>query len=1148
MTRTVVLWLVAGGLLGGCTSAEPEVGSGDSPPGSTRLALLDDYVSGIVAIPAAGSLTGRLVGTSAQACLNLCDGRSDCVGFYIIIDANVCELYGAAAETAGRIGPWSNVRMHWKKKHVDPHRYESGIWAVPNEGAITTRLYGYQPQHCAALCDGRSDCIGFHAFTDWDTCMLYGPAAENSSRGGPWANVKMYWRKEVDSYITVFEHGAHQGASQPLRPGRYDIHHLSVGNDKISSLKIPSNWRVTLYEHSNWTGRFRLYTQDTHLGGTEFDEVTSSLTVEPPLPEVYGNWRSSGGRDAYHAGNREFLFDLAGEAGQVTFDLGTTPSSLDAYLYLLDTHGTILGQNDNREGSLDSRLTLTLQPGSYRLIAATSSPGANGGFKLSASRGILRPPTGALEVAYANQFTPVWNDSGSGAHLDGAFYKPTAPPGYYVLGDYAQGNHSTPTGTSLVVKELEAGALAKPASYQFIYNDRHSSADQNGAFWKPIPPAGYACLGILVKGDYETLTDRDDIRCVRQDLVTGAKAGNVIWNDKGRWSPQPHNFGAWESVPSTALGLSTGTFAAKSGENPLWCEDFGCAYNTTAPSLPLGYDVYTLDRNAVENAAGLAAISAELSSDWNGKTWGLTQDNALPGSWLQATPAGIWGKTYAEFPQAVTCAPGEGASTCNLEFNRKLCTQDSDCGTHGMCRLADATISAPGGTAQKLCVEHSWETWNNMYKTMVAGDYYVDVTALKKVTGPFLAATRNAIGYLSRKSGPPRVRILLGDALQNSWSPCSFGVDATSLLQQLTQKVSPGSGIQVYLGSMRSGIKSWNHSKIVAADGRDALVGGHNTWEHSYLADNPVFDVSMKVRGSAAASAQYYANTLWDRTWTLRTSGSGCAGAQVKLYENGSIQDATSAPSGFNESHHVQTSGGTIPVLAIGRLGTNLDGGNGDQSDKAILALIRQARSSVYMSLQDIGPPDLFFRTSEVWIGWPKQLFSEIGMALKRGVVFRVVLSNPSASYGHSYNWTLQYVMRRLYDTLWYEFPSADKLKQALCKNFQLATLRYSPTENEYPHSDVDQNNEETGRKGIANHAKSILVDQRLFFMSSQNLYVSDLSEFGYIVEHADTAAAYYSSYWSPLWQNSQRTRISGFAENEAGYQACMTMFDRTNL
>ncbi len=151
------------------------------------------YRSGIWAIPATGELAGRLLGMSAQSCADQCAASGSCTGFYAITDANVCQLYGPGADTAGRGGSWANVRMHWKTPSPDPAgRYDGAVAPLSNTGMLGSRLYGYQPYQCALMCDTRTDCTGFYAFTDWDVCQLYGAGTSAASTQGPWSNVKLY--------------------------------------------------------------------------------------------------------------------------------------------------------------------------------------------------------------------------------------------------------------------------------------------------------------------------------------------------------------------------------------------------------------------------------------------------------------------------------------------------------------------------------------------------------------------------------------------------------------------------------------------------------------------------------------------------------------------------------------------------------------------------------------------------------------------------------------------------------------------------------------------------------------------------------------------------------------------------------------------
>ena len=58
--------------------------------------------------------------------------------------------------------------------------------------------------------------------------------------------------------ITIYEHANFQGRSQVLAKGRYDDarEQLTIGNDSLSSLKVPQGLVVRLYEHFHFQGRF----------------------------------------------------------------------------------------------------------------------------------------------------------------------------------------------------------------------------------------------------------------------------------------------------------------------------------------------------------------------------------------------------------------------------------------------------------------------------------------------------------------------------------------------------------------------------------------------------------------------------------------------------------------------------------------------------------------------------------------------------------------------------------------------------------------------------------------------------------------------------------------------------------------------------
>ncbi len=79
------------------------------------------------------------------------------------------------------------------------------------------------------------------------------------------------------------------------------------------------------------------------------------------------------------------------------------------------------------------------------------------------------------------------------------------------------------------------------------------------------------------------------------------------------------------------------------------------------------------------------------------------------------------------------------------------------------------------------------------------------------------------------------------------------------VLSALTQKLFSDSIISTDDTKM-----TWNHSKIIAVDGCEALVGGHNLNMDLFRSYPPVHDLSCVVHGAAAYGSQLFLDRMWD--------------------------------------------------------------------------------------------------------------------------------------------------------------------------------------------------------------------------------------------------------------------------------------------
>jgi hypothetical protein len=63
-------------------------------------------------------------------------------------------------------------------------------------------------------------------------------------------------------FVRVFEHINFEGSFQDFEIGSFNVNDLSIGNDTISSIAIPQNKIVELFEHSNFSGHKITLTED----------------------------------------------------------------------------------------------------------------------------------------------------------------------------------------------------------------------------------------------------------------------------------------------------------------------------------------------------------------------------------------------------------------------------------------------------------------------------------------------------------------------------------------------------------------------------------------------------------------------------------------------------------------------------------------------------------------------------------------------------------------------------------------------------------------------------------------------------------------------------------------------------------------------
>jgi phosphatidylserine/phosphatidylglycerophosphate/cardiolipin synthase-like enzyme len=498
---------------------------------------------------------------------------------------------------------------------------------------------------------------------------------------------------------------------------------------------------------------------------------------------------------------------------------------------------------------------------------------------------------------------------------------------------------------------------------------------------------------------------------------------------------------------------------------------------------------------------------------FRGTTYRLTEGDRLPPGWLLQTPD-VWGKAAAEVPfLPVDC------ENCDPDFRLPACVADPDC-DRGKCVPLEASVGRPGSLARKFCVGHSDAVVDVFYGIVASAERAVDITMLQPAADfRFLAALRNAVTRLAYAGRAVTIRVIVGDY------PLE-GFDPAALLRELMRDAgeAPNSRLRIYAGAMRScdgeprcgGALSWNHAKIVAADGRRAIVGGHNLWTPDYLAGAPVHDVSMQVEGPAAEDAHYFADALWDflcdqeRDPRVNASYSYLAG--VPSIGTDCLPRIRLPPTR-------RAAAGSVPILAVGRLAAGIAPVFADQSLVARDLMLGAATRTIRMLQQDVAFASVV--VGPLVLSWPESVLDKIAALLtdKHGDVF-LVLSNYGAAGPvgrYSNDVSIATVADKIRDVVqrWSGLAEPE-LSSLLCRRLHLAPLRFGPDPT-WP-DDVP----------IAVHAKFWMVDERAFYIGSENLYPAELQEFGYIVEDSAAAAQVRRDYWDHAWKWSQAAAVSG--------------------
>ncbi len=174
-------------------------------------------------------------------------------------------------------------------------------------------------------------------------------------------------------------------------------------------------------------------------------------------------------------------------------------------------------------------------------------------------KGDLPAPGTGLAIKVVNSFVWVYDDSGTGSNDDLTIWRANLAnsPGYQSLGDVAINGRHQPT--SVIIAKESGDKLKPPVDYSLIWQDSGSGGTYDMSVWRPLPPAGYTCIGSVTQLNYSK-PSTNLIRCVKNNLLVRGGPSKV-WDDSG--SGANWDLGIWKNVAISQSGLTPGTFKAE---------------------------------------------------------------------------------------------------------------------------------------------------------------------------------------------------------------------------------------------------------------------------------------------------------------------------------------------------------------------------------------------------------------------------------------------------------------------------------------------------------------------------------------------------------------------------------------------------------
>jgi len=509
----------------------------------------------------------------------------------------------------------------------------------------------------------------------------------------------------------------------------------------------------------------------------------------------------------------------------------------------------------------------------------------------------------------------------------------------------------------------------------------------------------------------------------------------------------------------------------------------------------------------------------------------------------------IWGLDTDTYNKGFTPLHG---NKVDPEFGVPTCQTNADCQGYSTCQEPDFTTDL-NGYKRKLCLTPAYKILNNIYKTIISAKHSIDLTTLQPTnmrqssfsTGAFTATIQHAIQQLAIKSvnysHPVRIRFLQGSFMpytvtQNTQQQVlqmkkDWIQFQRNYLEELTRHFPKNNKLIITVGTMRSCLFAhncgnedkqhanelrfaFNHGKIIDVDNSTLITGGHNLLAEDYLQKDPVNDLSVKLHGPVVKGATIYVNTLWH--YLCHHPFPANLSNLFLTYQNGQIDKINSAcPESVDPNVTVKQKDSSqfnhITIMPIAKLNNGVGvGKDADESEPARVFAFLQAKQSIKISQQAVFFHDILRIFHHPMLHPLNSVDGTVMQALAAAVMRHVnVYIVTSNFYPGDDNYSPYFTPKDTYHYL-----------LGLLKNEGIDPAIAQQQLDAYLHLGYISYANGTQDRARS-HNKFWMVDNKVFYVGSHNIYPSSLQQFGVIIDSAVAANYINSTLWQPLWKNA---------------------------